>query len=410
MPAPMPSNHTMPTYTKADWMKERVHWVRPDAERLEGVRYGPWVFVKCLGGHSADVWLVANGRHQAALKFFPRADLDDTCEPDILGALRGVPGIVQQYDAWCTYDSVYILLEYASGGTLADLIKQHGPAPPLLVRHYFQQIILAVRRCHLRGIYHLDLKPSNILVHGDGDVRLADFGSAVFQDWQKAGVCGTVGYASPEIEMETCYRASQADVWSLGVILLELLHGGNIFFGPHRDKSMSLRHARQGYHRIPDHVQGHARELVGGMLQREPMDRIKLDEILRHPWFSADLNAPTSDAKDPTFIQAAMSTTTSNGATATPIEALTPEATPITSPTSLPTTPLSNSYLSPPPPRATGPTQIPDPEPLPPPSALAFCQGGRGCVAIVTAAAYPSEEIDPSEVYISPMGPTASCI
>ncbi|BEJ11665.1 hypothetical protein CspHIS471_0201250 [Cutaneotrichosporon sp. HIS471] len=127
-------------------------------------------------------------------------------------------------------DYTYIVMDYIPGGDLFSMIADRGRyiGDDELVRSVFLQIVDAVRHCHDMGIYHRDLKPENILCSADGTkVFLADFGLATTEPISRDFGCGSTFYLSPEcqgglFEPVDSYSTVQADLWSLGIILINL--------------------------------------------------------------------------------------------------------------------------------------------------------------------------------------------
>ncbi|KAM3459554.1 hypothetical protein MY5147_004287 [Beauveria neobassiana] len=131
-------------------------------------------------------------------------------------------------------DCIYVVLEYCPEGDLFLNITERGHyvGNDLLAKQAFLQILDAVEHCHKLGIYHRDLKPENILVTDQGEtVKLADFGLATADDRSEDYGCGSTFYMSPEcLEPATrnpFYMCAPNDVWSLGVILVNLTCGRN---------------------------------------------------------------------------------------------------------------------------------------------------------------------------------------
>ncbi|KAI9317559.1 kinase-like domain-containing protein, partial [Dichotomocladium elegans] len=143
------------------------------------------------------------------------------------------PGILPIHCVIREKSRVFLVLEYASGGDLFRAItKSEGiMGNNRAVRHIFLQIIDAVQHCHDQGIAHRDLKPENILVFPHLKVKLADFGLATKKLVSGELNCGSSFYFSPECQGHLTnhrgYSTRQNDIWSLGVILVNLAAGRN---------------------------------------------------------------------------------------------------------------------------------------------------------------------------------------
>src|SRR5215204_2242895 len=140
------------------------------------------------------------------------------------------PNIVQIYDRGETEDGTsYIAMEYVPGGTLKEQIERRGPFGASETAAVGAQITDAIGAAHERGVIHRDIKPQNVLVTASGNLKVTDFGiaraaSAVTSSASGA-IFGTAGYISPEQAMgEPVGPAS--DLYSLGVVLYEMLTGG----------------------------------------------------------------------------------------------------------------------------------------------------------------------------------------
>jgi serine/threonine protein kinase len=128
------------------------------------------------------------------------------------------------------------VIEFCPEGDLFTNITERGHfvGNDVLAKHAFLQILDAVEYCHSIGIYHRDLKPENILVTDGGHtVKLADFGLATADPYTSDFGCGSTFYMSPECQQSSlsrpyaCYASAPNDIWSLGVILVNLTCGRN---------------------------------------------------------------------------------------------------------------------------------------------------------------------------------------
>lgn len=201
---------------------------------------GPYELIRLLGrGGMAQVWLArrADGAYEreVALKLPValrlRGDIAQRFarERDILAGLEH-PNIARFYDAGMSADGLpYLALEYVPGKSLVEWCDGRRLGIPERVR-LFLRVLEAVRYAHEHGVLHRDIKPSNVLVTGDGQVRLLDFGVArMLEETDSAltriyGRALTPEYASPEQVAEQELDAG-SDVYSLGVLLYELLAG-----------------------------------------------------------------------------------------------------------------------------------------------------------------------------------------
>ncbi|XP_076032509.1 serine/threonine-protein kinase grp-like [Oratosquilla oratoria] len=122
-------------------------------------------------------------------------------------------------------NSLYIFLEFVSGGTLEDRIGEQGVSERE-AQFYFKQLISGVKYLHSRRVTHRDLKPENLFMSSDEELKIGDFGLAAEIDKAKFlwAVCGTPGYVAPEV-FSGKYRGEPADIWSCGIILFQLLTG-----------------------------------------------------------------------------------------------------------------------------------------------------------------------------------------
>jgi serine/threonine-protein kinase len=143
------------------------------------------------------------------------------------------PNIVSIYDRGEAEDTYYIAMEFLDGRTLKELIVGRGAAPINVAIEYARQILSALRFAHRHGIVHRDIKPHNVLVDGEGRVKVTDFGIAragTSQMTETGSIVGTAQYLSPE-QAKGGEIDPRSDLYSLGVVLYELLTGKTPFDG-----------------------------------------------------------------------------------------------------------------------------------------------------------------------------------
>jgi serine/threonine protein kinase len=144
------------------------------------------------------------------------------------------PGAITLYDllpASADDDAVYLIMEYADGPTLAQLIGRHGPLSAAHVAAWGLQLLSVLETAHGLGIVHRDVKPSNIIIGGGGQARLTDFGIAhTIGDARltRSGIMGTQAYMAPEL-FDSAPITAAADLWALGATLYHAAEGRGPF-------------------------------------------------------------------------------------------------------------------------------------------------------------------------------------
>ena len=205
------------------------------------------------------------------------------------------PNIMRLYDVWETSTELYLILEYVEGGELFDYICENGRLSTSEALGYFQQIIAAVDYCHHFNIAHRDLKPENLLLDGNKNIKVADFGMAAWQKSSSNGMlrtaCGSPHYAAPEVIAGTPYNGSASDIWSCGIILFALLAGRLPFDDD--DLATLLERVKIAKFEVPSHIDRQAKHLISRMLEKDVQKRITMPEILVHPFFTSRPPKPT---------------------------------------------------------------------------------------------------------------------
>ena len=190
-----------------------------------------------------------------------------------------------------TEERIYFILPFLSGGELFQHLRKFRTFDEEKVRFYGAQIALALEYLHSKGIVYRDLKPENILMDEDGYLKLADFGMAKkLKDDEKAmSFCGTPEYLAPEIiTMEG--HDKNADWWSFGILLFEMLCGLPPFYVENLDKMYEL--IKTSSVKFPKRINlsEDAKDIIRKLLEKDPKKRMGsqkgIEEIKNHPFFA----------------------------------------------------------------------------------------------------------------------------
>ncbi|KAK3389515.1 kinase-like domain-containing protein [Podospora didyma] len=197
------------------------------------------------------------------------------------------PNVVSMLKIIDNPDCIYVILEYCPEGDLFYNITECGQyvGKDELAKSVFLQILDAVEHCHSLGIYHRDLKPENILVSDRGEtVKLADFGLATSSDRSEDYGCGSTFYMSPECldhsSRRPFYYCAPNDVWSLGVILVNLTCGRNPWKQASNEDSTYRAYAEsQEFLKTILPLSDELNDILGRIFTRNPDQRITLPEL-----------------------------------------------------------------------------------------------------------------------------------
>ena len=189
-----------------------------------------------------------------------------------------------------------ILLEFAPGGSLADIIEPYrGLGNSEACHKYFKQLLAGTEYLHDQGVVHRDIKPDNLLIDSDDNLKISDFGLAsVFRrhgtEQQQGQWCGTLSYMAPEIYTNQPYQAQPVDVWSCGIVLVYLLTGGVPWDEPKVTNEHPDKYAAwiEGfiYFSPWDQVDEAFLPLLQEILVENPAKRATIKAIKEHQWLS----------------------------------------------------------------------------------------------------------------------------
>jgi serine/threonine protein kinase, bacterial len=179
------------------------------------------------------------------------------------------PGLVAVYDQGLDDQHPFLVMELIEGGTLRELLAERGPMPPHAVVAVLRPVLGGLAAAHRAGLVHRDVKPENVLISDDGEVKIADFG--LVRAVGAAGITsasvilGTAAYLSPE-QVRDGNASPRSDVYAIGILVYELLTGRTPFSG---DSALSV-----AYQRLDTDVPAPS-TVIGGVPQQ-------FDELVAH--------------------------------------------------------------------------------------------------------------------------------
>ncbi|XP_055639478.1 aurora kinase C [Toxorhynchites rutilus septentrionalis] len=194
------------------------------------------------------------------------------------------PNILRMYGYFHDETRIYLILEYAPGGTLFSKMQNQpgNKFPEKQCAEFISMLVSALIYLHERNVIHRDIKPENLLLGHKGELKIADFGWSVHEPTStRTTLCGTLDYLSPEM-VQGHPHTKTVDLWSLGVLAYELLVGRAPFHAVNYDetynKIMKVRYE------IPPEMSRPASHLISRLLLKEPEQRMPLEHVAIHPW------------------------------------------------------------------------------------------------------------------------------
>ena len=215
--------------------------------------------------------------------------------------------IVRLYKFFNDKDYYYLVMDLCQGGTVYSYISAGNHLREPQAATIFLQIVEAIDYCHSHNIAHRDLKLQNILFTTFPSIKVSDFGlcSYINNDTKMSTFCGSPCYSAPECINHIDYDGKLADIWSLGVILFELVtssHPWNI-----ENVGQMVQQITNAQYTIPAYVTSACADLIESMLKVKCEERIDIESIMIHPWMKiaskrpsqlSDLNANANDTNE----------------------------------------------------------------------------------------------------------------
>ncbi|CAH1792400.1 unnamed protein product [Owenia fusiformis] len=248
-------------------------------------------FVKIGEGSTGTVW-IAHDKQTAKQVAVKKMDLRKQQRRELLFnevvIMRDYhhPNIVDMFDSYLVKDELWVVMEFLEGGALTDIVT-HSRMDEQQIATVCKSVLKSLAFLHSHGVIHRDIKSDSILLAQDGKVKLSDFGfcAQVSAELPKRkSLVGTPYWMAPEVISRLPY-GPEVDVWSLGIMVIEMVDGEPPFFN--EPPLQAMRRIRdmpppklKNTHRVSPRLQG----FIDKMLVREPSSRATAFELLQHPF------------------------------------------------------------------------------------------------------------------------------
>uniref|UniRef100_A0A671R0A9 Protein kinase C delta type n=1 Tax=Sinocyclocheilus anshuiensis TaxID=1608454 RepID=A0A671R0A9_9TELE len=267
-----------------------------------------FVFHKVLGKGSFGKVLLAELRGtgewfavKALKKDVVLMDDDVECtmvEKRVLALAWENPFLTHLYSTFQTKEHLFFVMEYLNGGDLMFHIQEKGRFDLYRATFYAAEIVCGLQFLHSKNIIYRDLKLDNVMLDGDGHIKIADFGMCkenVFGENRATTFCGTPDYIAPEILLGQQYSFS-VDWWSFGVLVYEMLIGQSPFHGDDEDELFeSIRMDTPHY---PRWITVDTRDMLEKLFERDPSRRLGIVGNIRGHLFFKTVNWSVLERKE----------------------------------------------------------------------------------------------------------------
>ena len=277
------------TYSALEW----IQMLRGETYKSDTLSLDNFDIISTIGrGYYGKVLLVSkkDSKELFALKCVKKSYLAECGKMQTIMSERNIlfkannPFITRIKFAFQSPSKFFIGMEYVSGGELFHLLENEEALTIKDARFYISELAVALDYLHSIGVVYRDLKLENVLIAGDGHVKLCDFGLSkeLSACSGTSTFCGTTEYIAPELALGKEYD-TKIDWWALGILTYELLYGETPFYA---DTNAGTLHAivndqPEFTSETPDYV----KDFINRLLTKDPMKRPTLQDIMDHPFW-----------------------------------------------------------------------------------------------------------------------------
>ncbi|KZV63027.1 kinase-like protein [Peniophora sp. CONT] len=224
-------------------------------------------------------------------------------EVALLSQLRDAPNITRYYGSYLDGPRLWIVMELAQGGSVYQLMKA-GPGNTVEEKYVVilvREVLVGLAYLHKMGVIHRDIKSANVLVTAQGKVMICDFGVSALlatTSSKRNTFIGTLNWMAPEVVQAVPNYDTKADIWSLGIMIYEMIKGQPPHSNVSQERIIQLIPRAKPPRLIVGEGSKDLLDFIPLCLAEKPGDRLPAEELLKTKWIKATSKTPVTILKD----------------------------------------------------------------------------------------------------------------